>query len=131
MNIVGAGDRFMVYGEDVKTFTFRIAGAVLPTPEVLLYPRYYAGVEDNYDEGISYTNFPVIPWSSDQYKTWWAENKSSYAFSQLMTVINGALNIGVGAATGNIGQAVGGGLSIINKVGSDLSKIEDLKHTPT
>ena len=66
---------------------FTIYGVKISTPAVLCYPRYYRGLNEGFDDGIIYSNFPECAWSGDTFKAWWAQNKASFVTSGLIGAV--------------------------------------------
>lgn len=107
---------------------FEMTGVFVSTPCVLLYPRNYRGVANDYDSGITMSNFPQVPWVGDTYKAWMAQNKGSIVTSTLTSVISSAGMIGaslavpattplaIGSAAMNVGSTVA------NNVGTAVDK---------
>lgn len=53
-------------------------------PTAILYPLYYKGIDENYDEKISLTGYPQIALNIDSFKAWLAQNASSAAINSMM-----------------------------------------------
>ena len=98
---------------------FGVAAVFMSTPCVFLYPKGHRAIEDDYDSGITFNNFPQCPWIGDVWKAWWAQNKSSATVGGLTAMLaaynatsgNGmlpAMGAQVGGAVGEVaGGAVG------------------------
>ena len=108
---------------------FSFNGVFISTPCVLAYPTNYRGCDYDYDSGLTYSNFPQIPWVGDTYKAWLAQNKGAITSGLVSTAIGAGLTI-AGAGTANP-LLVGGG---IETVGYGVSKVVgsgyDKQHTP-
>lgn len=64
---------------------FGLAGSIVPKPSVMLYPKNYGGINNNYEHGLLINDFPVCAFNGDSFKQWWAQNITSGAFGvQLM-----------------------------------------------
>lgn len=72
---------------------FEINGSIIGKPSVSAHPKYYKGITDNYDEGITINNFPENPLNGDAWKLWWAQNGQQYKTAQAI----GAIREAVGA----------------------------------
>ena len=70
-------EQFKYSEESQSLVNFKLAGAIVTTPTVTLYPMNYMGMDKNYDRGLVLSNFPTIAWSGDAWKAWWAQNKGS------------------------------------------------------
>lgn len=109
--------------------TFAIDGSWKSTPVVLCYPVEYKRVLNNYEEGITYTNFPVVAWTENYFNTWWAENQNSF----ITNSITSAISAGIGGAItgGKVGGAAGaaaiGAVNVGSSIANSVAKIEDLK----
>ena len=77
-----------------NTCSFGIFADKTPSSTVLLYPKNYKGVTDNFDERLQINGFPQLAYNLDAYKAWLAQSLSSIG-------TNAAL---VGLATGNVAQ---------------------------
>lgn len=124
---------------------FRQVGVFITTPCILMYPRNYRGAINDYDSGLTISNFPICAFAGDVYKAYIAQNKSSIGFSIFSSVISGigsTLSGGVtGAIVGSAGGpitsaggalmgAASGGANILSTVGSLYAKAEDIKNIP-
>ena len=84
--------------------TFKIRGtAATPEIEILCYPSNYAGIDEDYESGLTMNNFPSLAWNIDGYKAYIAQRDSTLYGK----ILGGAWS---GAAKGAIGGAVLGGL---------------------
>lgn len=88
--------------------TFIVKSTLRPNPTVKLIPKSYKNVFENYDESISFSDFPMCEYSNPAYLNW---------------LNSGVLNIGVGMATtlgnvyaGNIGGTVTSALGTLNSI---------------
>ena len=83
---------------------FNETAVFMTTPCMFLYPQNHRGIPNDYDSGLTYTNFPQCPWVGDVWKAWWAQNKSSATVAGLTAMVAGAAR----GASGGIGNAIGG-----------------------
>lgn len=58
--------------DDTKCF-FGLCSALSATPECWIYPQYYRGLTNNFNEIVDFGRFPLCSWSSDSFKVWFAE----------------------------------------------------------
>lgn len=91
---------------------FTVAGDMSCNPQMTLFPNYYKGLTNNYDERINLDGFPQCAWTTDTYAAWLAQNGSTTAISVLGT----AMGTVASAQTGNVMGAIGGALSIADTV---------------
>lgn len=61
--------------------SFKLKGDFSPSSSVMLYPQYYKGVDDNYDEMIQLKGYPQVAYATDAYKAWLAQNSASLTTS--------------------------------------------------
>lgn len=105
-----------------KRGEFVITGTDYTVSSAITYPVKYKGISKNMEDSLSFTSFPICPWSSDAYKAWWAQNTArmnSDAFGGLASIAA----IVVGAATQNpmlVATGVGGVVSSATKIGTSL-----------
>lgn len=111
---------------------FEINGTIIGKPSVSAYPKYYKGITDNYDEGISINNFPENPLNGDAWKLWWAQNGQQYKTAQAI----GAIKEAVGAIRSVVNpnpDALGGAESaadLFARVAMVDAFKKDLHHRP-
>lgn len=102
--------------------SFKICGAISPEGNVVIYPFYYRGVKNNFEEGITLANFPVCAWNQDVYKLWLAQNQNKQDLSLIVGGLTIAAGIGtmiatMGASAPASGTAIAGGISTIAGAG--------------
>lgn len=98
-----------------------------PSPTLYCYPRKYKGIDKDYGDSITFSNYPKIGFAIDAYKAWLAQNSNNLIISAatgenlpqttadwigrgLLTIgdtIGGALGSVVNFAMGNGGSAPG------------------------
>lgn len=108
------------------------------SPSVMIYPKNYQGIEDNYDEGIALGNFPIIMWYTDVYQSWIVQNRNRAVWGNIASALGysgTAYSMGNniesnGLTAGNISTGVGMVGSLLGGVVSTIAKIDDLKNTP-
>lgn len=113
---------------DSPAANFTIKGVKISTPSVLCYPRYYRGLNEGFDDGITYANFPECAWSGDTFKAWWAQNKASFVTSGLITAVNDL--VGKESAGSFSNDMPGLGLTTYEMILSKVAQIQDIKAMP-
>ena len=105
--------------------TFYCKGAMSCNPEVMLYPTYYKGVRENYNEKMVVANFPQCAYNIDTFKAYVAQNSMRIATNLAV----GAVEVGTGiAAAANTGgqmgmqQVSGGAIQIANQLATLYDK---------
>lgn len=140
------------YGDSKALVNFTLAGALVTTPTVTLYPRSYMGMDYNYDRGLVLSNFPTVAWSGDAWKAWWAQNKGSVTSSMISSALSTAVGIGTSVAAPSrvgpmsvssaqnmrnmrdfntqVAQPVQGGANLLDQAIGIMGKKADLENTP-
>ena len=103
---------------------FSISGDVTPTSTFLCTPMNYMFNGGNFNEAVTLDKLPLCSYSTDAYKAWVAQNKSVLTQQTAMGVVGGATALIGGAISGNIGVAVGGGLTIASAVTNVMAQNE-------
>ena len=101
--------RWENFGVDLynePTVTFKIIGTYYGLPTMLLIPENYNGAYLNFDESISLANFPSIPWVTDTYKAYLAQNKASIMTSILCDTVSATAGLASGINMAVLGQAI-------------------------
>lgn len=114
------------------TCEFTVSGAISPDGAVKLWPEYYKGASDNYDEGITINDYPTCAWNADMYKLWLAQNRNTQNLAMgtgLAMMAGGAVTT---LATGGIGGIAGLGtfVSGLSQVTSLLAQRKDMEIQP-
>lgn len=108
------------YNRD-KSLEFDSYGTIATLPQVLTAPKNYKTREDLthglMDEALINSSFPMCSFSSDTYRAWLAQNKSSIALSQVHTAVDATIGFGTSIA-GLAGGSLQGGLSGASKTTS-------------
>lgn len=76
--------------------TFSYSMPVDCNPQLLIWPKNFKNILNNYDEKIVLSNFPMVPYISDTFKVWLAQNASSQAvqgLSSAISIVGGAAAI--------------------------------------
>jgi len=105
---------------------FVVQGALATLPQVICFPRSYKNNSLNYDEALIVNGFPQCGYSSDTFRAWIAQNKSTIAltaFSALSDVAGGGFKQIAGTAAAATG-AIGGiaGAAMVGQGGSQMSQ---------
>lgn len=107
---------------------FYITGDMSCNPQVILYPRKYKGIDNNYNEKMILDGFPQCPFTTDTFKAWLAQNASSLGVSMLgsaMTSAGGLASMAFGNL-GGLGQVASGAIGIAGT----LAKVQDHSSLP-
>lgn len=100
------------------SINFHIMGCINTLPQVLSFPMNYKGNVLNYADGMVNSSFPVCAWSSDTFRAWVAQNKSTIALSG----VSGAMKMASGFALmipDIAAAAYTGGASLMGMVGAN------------
>lgn len=103
---------------------FVIQGALATLPQVICFPRFYKNNSLNYDEALIINGFPQCGYSSDTFRAWVAQNKSTIA----LTAFNSASDVAIGgfkqiAGIAGTATAPMGGLAGAMMVGQGASQM--------
>lgn len=93
-------------GHDITTCPMSLKGDFSPSTSVMLYPKNYKGVGENYDEMIQLKGYPQVAYATDAYKAWLAQNSASLTTSLVTSLATPTM-----AAMGTM--AVGGALATV------------------
>ncbi len=116
--------------ENGETLQLVEQGTLYGYPTILIYPRNYRHIYNDYEYGLMLSNFPTCSWDSDVFKQWWNENKSSFITSTVAGAVENTTRFAVASATGN---AVTAGLqaeSLLTGISTSLAKYTDMKAIP-
>lgn len=108
------------YNQD-KSIEFDSYGTIATLPQVLTAPKNYK-TRENLKHGLMHealinSSFPMCSFSSDTYRAWLAQNKSSIALSQVQTAVNSTIGLGTSIA-GLAGGSLQGGINGASKTTS-------------
>lgn len=99
------------YNQD-KSIEFDSYGTIATLPQVLTAPKNYKTRENLphglMNEALINSSFPMCSFSSDTYRAWLAQNKSSIALSQVQTAVNSTIGLGTSIAGLAVGSLQGG-----------------------
>lgn len=108
------------YNQD-KSIEFDSYGTIATLPQVLTAPKNYKTRENLkhglMQEALINSSFPMCSFSSDTYRAWLAQNKSSIALSQVQTAVNSTIGLGASIA-GLAGGSLQGGINGSSKTAS-------------
>ena len=108
------------YNQD-KSIEFDSYGTIATLPQVLTAPKNYKTRENLphglMNEALINSSFPMCSFSSDTYRAWLAQNKSSIALSQVHTAVDSVLGLGTSIA-GLAGGSLQGGINGASKTTS-------------
>lgn len=109
-----------------STLTLHFKGSLNLEAQALLWPANYAGLAENYGEGILLDNLPQCSWVSNAYANWLARNKNTYG----LNLINSGLGM-VGAVIGAfMGVPTPGGLSAFESAFGLMAQSADRSNYP-
>ena len=96
---------------DTENCQFNFSTVLSPSPSNIMWPSHYNGVANtNYNEKIIIDGYPQCSWYSDAYQAYLAQNSAKITNNMIM----GVTSVGIGAYTGNYGQAAGGLANIMS-----------------
>lgn len=92
--------------------SFRVFSQLSMKPAALCYPAAYKGMSYNYDEGLMLTNFPQMPWISDNYQAQLVKNAPQLIGSAVGSLATmGAAAAYAGMLGPTIAMTIGAGAS--------------------
>ena len=103
-------------------FEFDVYGSLTPGCSIRAFPRKYKGVENNYDEGITYGKFPICSYNTDMYINWLTQNGVNNAIHIIGGAVSGAITGSMVGPIGTLGGAILGGVGAIANVIGEVSK---------
>ena len=97
----------------------KVRGGFGANMQVSASPVDYEGQLESIQNTVSVKDFPLMPWVTNYFQNWLAQNKANIAISTVSSVISLGIGVGATIATGGIAAgAIGGGLSgIANTLG--------------
>lgn len=105
------------------------------SPTIVCSPKNYSGYNVDYTLSQSLKGYPLLPWVTNYYQNWLAQNKSVIRASVESSVIKGVGAVGVGVAksvvTGNPLGAISGLTSGVISTGTNIASVmaEKEKHS--
>ena len=108
---------------------FNASGAMCCTPECMLVPLNYKGVEKNYNEKLTIGNFPQCAYTVDTFKAWVAQNQNQLALNAINAI--GTTAAGAAAMYASKGM-IGAGMTLngIQQIGSLVASVSDKSTLP-
>lgn len=108
---------------------FNVSGAMCCTPECMLVPLNYKGVEKNYNEKLTIGNFPQCAYTVDTFKAWVAQNQNQLALNAINAI--GTTVAGTAAMYAS-GGMLGSGMTLngIQQIGSLVASVGDKSTLP-
>lgn len=108
---------------------FNVSGAMCCTPECMLVPLNYKGVEKNYNEKLTIGNFPQCAYTVDTFKAWVAQNQNQLALNAINAIGTTAAGAAAMYASGGM---LGAGMTLngIQQIGSLVSSVSDKSTLP-
>lgn len=99
--------------------TFQILTSMNPEMSMYIYPTSYRGTGYDYENGVSYQDFPKPSWSEDSFTKWWQQNKTNFGLSLATGIISTGLMIATGGASGlaRAGQLADVGSTALTNMG--------------
>ena len=97
-------------GEDI---VFDVRNTVLQPVSSYCHPANYR--EGDFVNGLSLTNYPMLPWYTDTFSRWLTLNQNTLKYQQLTPIINAGVNSFnnmVSSLTGGGGNYAGAGIQI-------------------
>ena len=108
---------------------FNASGAMCCTPECMLVPLNYKGVEKNYNEKLTIGNFPQCAYTVDTFKAWVAQNQNQLALNAINAI--GTTAAGAAAMYASKGMlGAGTTLNGIQQIGSLVASVSDKSTLP-
>ena len=97
-------------------------------PNLVLFPLNYKKVSNNYDEKIMLSGFPPLPYSTDYFKSWLAENSINLGLNALSQAVTGSAIVGAVAGPGAI--PIGAIVGLVTSIGQSVAQIRNAEITP-
>lgn len=108
---------------------FNVSGAMCCTPECMLVPLNYKGVEKNYNEKLTIGNFPQCAYTVDTFKAWVAQNQNQLALNAINAIGTTAAGAAAMYASGGT-LGAGMALSGVQQIGDLLATVSDKSTLP-
>ena len=95
---------------------FKMVGYGSVSVDAKVYPCQYRGIQENFDEGLSYPKVPVGAWATDVYTNWLTQNGINIATGFISDLVS--VGVGVATAPEGGGMAIASGVTgIANRIG--------------
>lgn len=114
-----------------ETPAVSLQGGIQQNSRIILTPKNYKGIANNYDEGISLGNYPQCIWTKDVYANWLAAQSIQNSYTATRLVVNSIGDIGIGAlmsaATGNAVPLIGSAINAATNFNSAFAQMSSEK----
>ena len=80
--------------------SFGVLSAMNPNPVLHIYPAQYRNINADFENSLTYDDFPKISWNEDSFSKWWAQNKTNFGLSLATGAISTGLMVATGGASG-------------------------------
>lgn len=118
-NMQGAGAAFPYEFFDSTYCQYRLILALSCNPSVVFVPKNYKGVNYNYDEKMTISGWPQLPYNIDSFKAWLAQSASSLDVQALST--GAAMGVALGSAlTGGAALPLIGAATSFGTIGANV-----------
>lgn len=108
--------RYELFNDEAEFPSFALGGSCSTDSMVRMYPKYYRGVEDDNESGITMGGFPACSWTQDAFKIWLAQTAGAYetqAANAALTIMGGVKDAAFGVAGLNLEKGVNGAFEMI------------------
>ena len=96
---------------------FTLRGVAGQGCDIKVFPNQYKGINNNYDEGLSYAKLPIGSWNSDVFINWLTQNGVNIATGFASDLVS--VGVGIATAPEGGGTAIASGVTgIANKIGT-------------
>ena len=121
---------------------FATASVFGPNSPVGVIPRNYNGERDNYSYMQTLNKWPTLPWKSNFFENWMAQNRASITTGVTTNAISGLTSAALGVAGALAAPATGGatlgitaaalgfGVSTFSNIANTVAKIEEASIIP-
>lgn len=113
-----AGQEVILKYEWMSEYRLRCEYLLSANPALYVYPEGYSA-EIAEDIGVTFANYPQIPWTYDSFKNWVALNGNTLATNLISTTAGAAISAG----TGNIAGIASSTLSITSEIGQMMDRM--------
>lgn len=103
-----------------NSVTFKAYGTGFNNPQVVIVPQKYKFKDEFFDEAITISGYPMLPYLGDALAAYLALNSNSLAYQRSTPIYNavkgavgGVTNAAAGVATGNVTLALSGAASVL------------------
>lgn len=100
---------FQYNSDKYDTCVFAVYGTALTTPSMTIVPVDYKGFSQSFDESLTLSAYPPVPFIGDIYAAYMAQNENKMAYAQTVPVSRGMFNAGMSLINGAVNGLFGGG----------------------